>query len=114
MRFDLSSYDKQFELSVQVTSLFKIKNFFTAMRSIDFNFQTIEMENAAGVRGESIQNRKCRFSDERQLPAASLPYSFASCLTYARIQTELNLCNCTIHTSPIECIESPEFLYELE
>lgn len=65
--------------------------------------QTLETDNSAHAREESIVKRQCRFPDERWPSTATLPYSFASCLTYLRVQYELDLCNCTIHTSPKEC-----------
>lgn len=68
-----------------------------------YRIQTIETENTVEVRDESIEKRQCRFPDERWPTNASLPYSFAACLTYRRVQYELDLCNCTIHTSPVEC-----------
>lgn len=61
------------------------------------------MDNSVNAREESIVKRQCRFPDERWPATATLPYSFASCLTYLRVQYELDLCNCTIHTSPEEC-----------
>lgn len=68
------------------------------------------MDNSVNTREESIAKRQCRFPDERWPSTATLPYSYASCLTYVRVQFELKLCNCTIHTSPIECklCNSPE------
>lgn len=73
-------------------------------------FQTIEMDNSKNIREESIGKRQCRFPDERLPENASLPYSFAACLIYRRVALELEHCNCTIHTSPIECKLSCETL----
>lgn len=85
--------------------------------SYDYKFtniyQTIETENSDIIREESIEKRQCRFPDERSPEGASLPYSFAACLIYRRVFIELELCNCTIHTSPIEC-ESPAQTNDLE
>lgn len=68
------------------------------------SIQPIEVENAINIREESIEKRQCRFPDERFPENASLSYSFAACLIYRRVALELELCNCTIHTSPIECM----------
>lgn len=62
------------------------------------------MENAIKIRKLPISERQCRFPDEQQSLNAPFPYSFSSCLTYIRIQYEIDSCNCTIHTSPAECI----------
>lgn len=70
-----------------------------------FHLQTIETENSIDTRDVPIERRKCRFPDERWPTNATLPYSFASCLIYNRVWLEIGLCNCTIHTSPIECKE---------
>ncbi|KAG4078545.1 hypothetical protein HA402_009257 [Bradysia odoriphaga] len=68
-------------------------------------FETIEIVNSNEVRHESIDKRSCRFPDEK-LENSVLPYSFSSCFTDKRIAIELNTCNCTLHTSPIECNDS--------
>ncbi|XP_037032938.1 uncharacterized protein LOC119071920 [Bradysia coprophila] len=63
--------------------------------------ETIEIVNSNEVQLENIDKRSCRFPDEK-LDNSVLPYSFSSCFTDKRIAIELNLCNCTLHTSPIE------------
>lgn len=63
--------------------------------------KTVETYNNPEVRDEPVQKRKCRFPEERMSP--TMPYSFSQCFLYNRIQFELELCNCTIPTSPKEC-----------
>lgn len=65
-------------------------------------FHTTETVNSNNIREESFTKRACRFPDER-LPSVSDPYSFASCLNHRRVQMEIQHCNCTLHTSPVEC-----------
>lgn len=67
------------------------------------HFETTQIKNENDVRDISIEQRNCRFPDERWPLHASLPYSIASCMTYTQIQIELDLCNCTLHFAPIEC-----------
>ncbi|KAJ6620942.1 hypothetical protein Bhyg_17201, partial [Pseudolycoriella hygida] len=66
-----------------------------------FYYETIETVNTKEVRSETIARRNCRFPDE-SWENSVLPYSFSSCFTNKRIAIELELCNCTLHTSPIE------------
>lgn len=65
--------------------------------------------NSKFVRLETVTQRNCRFPDEK-LENSVLPYSFSSCFTDKRIAMELELCNCTIHTSPVECKKVLEIL----
>lgn len=64
--------------------------------------QTIEMFNSIDVLSKTIDQRQCRFPEEH-LDDWEWPYSFSSCLTRLRINLELKMCNCTLHTSPSKC-----------
>ncbi|XP_055306589.1 pickpocket protein 11-like [Sitodiplosis mosellana] len=67
-----------------------------------YGFHTSQVENDVDVRDLSIDERQCRFADERWPLDASLPYSFSACMIYTRVQIELERCNCTIHFAPVE------------
>lgn len=62
------------------------------------------MVNSDDVRDTPIPVRGCRFPDER-LAGSTFAYSFASCFSDLRIRVELATCNCTLPTSPVECMQ---------
>ncbi|XP_050093972.1 uncharacterized protein LOC126576709 [Anopheles aquasalis] len=82
-------------------SITEMGSCFTANSIYDqWVFVTVETYNHPEVRDEPVEKRKCRFPEERMSP--TMPYSFSQCFLYNRIQFELELCNCTIPTSPKE------------
>lgn len=64
--------------------------------------QTVEITNSNEVHHIPVDKRKCRFPHER-LMGSDMPYSMSACFTELRIRIELEKCNCTMPTSPIEC-----------
>lgn len=64
--------------------------------------QTVEITNSNEVHDIPIKNRDCRFPHER-IFGSVMPYSMSACFTQLRIRIELEKCNCTMPTSPIEC-----------
>lgn len=67
------------------------------------SFSTMEMHNTKEVQDQTIEQRKCRFPQER-LEDSVQPYSFASCMTDLRIKLEFQYCNCTATMGPFECM----------
>lgn len=67
--------------------------------------KTTQIKNDDDVRDLSIEKRQCRFPDERWPSDASLPYSSMTCLTYKKVERDLERCNCTLPFAPIECNE---------
>ncbi|KNC28028.1 hypothetical protein FF38_06823 [Lucilia cuprina] len=64
-----------------------------------YRFNVEEYDNNPDVKHESIKQRSCKFPDERD-PGSPWHYSFSNCMSYLRIQFELEKCNCTHYTSP--------------
>uniref|UniRef100_A0A182PTC9 Protein arginine methyltransferase NDUFAF7 n=1 Tax=Anopheles epiroticus TaxID=199890 RepID=A0A182PTC9_9DIPT len=81
-------------------TLTEMGNCFTA-NSI-FDQYITETVNKPEVKDEPIEKRKCKFPEEKL--SSTLPYSFSQCFLYNRINLELQLCNCTIPTSPKESV----------
>lgn len=65
-------------------------------------FNIIEMKNKEDVADLAVHKRNCRFPKEG-IDRINMPYSFSSCFLDLRVTIELELCNCTIHTSPKKC-----------
>ncbi|XP_075166693.1 pickpocket 29 [Haematobia irritans] len=64
-----------------------------------YRMQVEEYYNNPDVKEESIQQRSCKFPHEKD-SGSPWHYSFSTCMSYLRIQFELEQCNCTLYTSP--------------
>uniref|UniRef100_A0A1A9WF38 EGF-like domain-containing protein n=1 Tax=Glossina brevipalpis TaxID=37001 RepID=A0A1A9WF38_9MUSC len=76
-----------------------------------YRFNIEEYRNDVDVRYESIQSRSCKFPDERD-EGSPWHYSTSTCMSYLRIQRELEECNCTHFTSPEQCNQLYRYYYE--
>ncbi|XP_053686311.1 sodium channel protein Nach [Sabethes cyaneus] len=63
-----------------------------------YSLNTIEVLNYPDIEKKQIYQRECRFPFENIAPF--LAYSFTNCFFHKRIQLELEICNCTLPTSP--------------
>ncbi|XP_058837878.1 uncharacterized protein LOC131693766 isoform X2 [Topomyia yanbarensis] len=65
-----------------------------------YSLNIIEVFNYPDIKEESIEKRECQYPYENI--TQELPYSFTNCFLYHRVRMELEVCNCTIPTSPKE------------
>lgn len=80
---------------------------FIVIIHIKKSLQTYETLNDPDIKALPLDQRLCRFHDEKinlYKTNITLPYSVSACFSMLRLETEIKYCNCTIHTSPKICV----------
>ncbi|KAI8125107.1 Pickpocket protein 19 [Lucilia cuprina] len=114
LKFDISHTDKSMKIYLRGGFLWKYEMYVHSPEDLPYfnsitydsfsdptvyRFNVEEYDNNPDVKHESIKQRSCKFPDERD-PGSPWHYSFSNCMSYLRIQFELEKCNCTHYTSP--------------
>ncbi|KAM7353604.1 pickpocket 29 isoform 1-T1 [Cochliomyia hominivorax] len=114
LKFDISHKDKSLKIYLRGGFLWKYEVYVHSPEDLPYfnsitydafsdptvyRFNVEEYDNNPDVKHESIQQRSCKFPDEKD-PGSPWHYSFSTCMSYLRIRFELEKCNCTHFTSP--------------